>query len=88
MVEIAGRTDIPVARGAGAPLLRKPITAAYAHGENGLAGVAFPEPTTRPVEQSAPDLTYKVVSSHPGEVSIIAVGPLTNVATALRALRI
>src|SRR5262245_16291783 len=35
MVEIAGRTDIPVARGAKAPLVRRLVTAAYAHGENG-----------------------------------------------------
>lgn len=85
MVEIAGRTDIPVARGASGPLMRKLVTAAYAHGENGLAGVAFPEPTTKPVEQSAADLIYRIASSHPGEVSIIAIGPLTNVAAALRA---
>ncbi|HEV2178240.1 MAG TPA: nucleoside hydrolase [Terriglobia bacterium] len=85
MVEIAGRTDIPVARGASAPLMRKLVTATYAHGENGLAGVVFPEPTTKPVEQSAAELIYQVASRHPGEVSIIAIGPLTNVATALRA---
>ena len=85
MVEIAGRTDIPVARGANGPLMRKLITASYAHGENGLAGVAFPEPTTKPVEQSAAELIFRIASSHPGEVSIIAIGPLTNVATALRA---
>jgi hypothetical protein len=47
MVEIAGRTDIPVAAGAKAPLLRRLVTAAYAHGENGLGGAVFPEPTTR-----------------------------------------
>lgn len=85
MVEIAGRTDIPVAQGASGPLMRKLVTAAYVHGENGLAGVAFPEPTTKPVEQSAAELIYKIANSHPGELSIIALGPLTNVATALRA---
>lgn len=85
MVEVAGRTDIPVARGASGPLMRKLITAAYAHGENGLAGVVFPEPTTRPVEQPAAELIYQIASRHPGEVSIITIGPLTNVATALLA---
>ena len=48
MVEIAGRTDIPVAAGAKAPLLRRLVTAAYAHGENGLGGAVFPEPKTKP----------------------------------------
>lgn len=85
MVEIAGRTDIPVARGASAPLMRKLITATYAHGENGLAGVDFPAPSTQPVEQSAAEIIFRIASSHPGEVSIIAIGPLTNVATALDA---
>ena len=45
MVEIAGRTDIPVAAGARVPLMRRLVTAAYAHGENGLGGAVFPEPT-------------------------------------------
>src|SRR6478609_5510230 len=53
MVEIAGRTDIPVAVGAKAPLLRRLVTAAYAHGENGLGGAVFPEPTIKPVPQPA-----------------------------------
>src|SRR5882724_6838437 len=44
MVEIAGRTDIPVAAGARAPLMRRLVTATYAHGENGLGGAVFPEP--------------------------------------------
>lgn len=85
MVEIAGRTDVPVAAGASGPLMRKLITAAYAHGENGLAGVAFPEPRTKPAPESAPEMIHRIVSGHPGEVSIIAIGPLTNVATAVRA---
>src|SRR5215472_14354182 len=38
MVEIAGRSDIPVAAGAKAPLMRRLVTATYAHGENGLGG--------------------------------------------------
>src|SRR5438045_452866 len=51
MVEIAGRTDIPVAAGARAPLLRRLVTATYAHGENGLGGAGFPEPTSKPASE-------------------------------------
>ena len=47
MVEIAGRPDIPVAAGAKVPLVRRLVTAAYAHGENGLGGAVFPEPKTK-----------------------------------------
>ncbi len=85
MVEVADRTDIPVAEGARAPLARRLVTAAYVHGNNGLDGVEFPAPKTKPVDEPAAEIIHRIVSRSPGEVSIIAVGPLTNVATALRA---
>jgi pyrimidine-specific ribonucleoside hydrolase len=83
MVEIAGRTDIPVAAGARAPLARRLVTAAYAHGENGLGGAVFPEPKIKPVAQPAAELIRQIVRKYPGEVTLIPVGPLTNIATAL-----
>lgn len=83
LVEIAGRTDIPVAAGARAPLLRRLVTATYAHGENGLGGAVFPDPTTKPVPQPAAELIREIVRKHPGEVSLITLGPLTSIATAL-----
>jgi len=83
MVEVAGRTDIPVAAGAKAPLLRHLVTAAYAHGENGLGGAVFPEPKTKPVDEPAAEFIRTIVRKHPGDVTLITVGPLTNVATAL-----
>ena len=83
MVEIAGRTDIPVAAGAKGPLLRRLVTAAYAHGENGLEGAVFPEPKIKPVAEPAAELIRQIVRKYPGEVTLIPVGPLTNIATAL-----
>lgn len=83
MVEIAERKDIPVAAGAKSPLLRRLVTAAYAHGENGLGGAVFPEPTIKPVAQPAADLIRSIVRKYPKEVTLITVGPLTNVAAAL-----
>jgi inosine-uridine nucleoside N-ribohydrolase len=83
MVEIAGRTDIPVAAGAKAPLLRRLVTAAYAHGENGLGGAVFPEPTLKPVAEPAAELIRSVIKKYPKDVTLITVGPLTNVAAAL-----
>jgi inosine-uridine nucleoside N-ribohydrolase len=85
MVEIAGRTDIPVAAGARVPLLRRLVTAAYAHGENGLGGAVFPEPKIKPVATPAAEFIRQIVRRYPGEVTLITVGPLTNVATALNA---
>jgi inosine-uridine nucleoside N-ribohydrolase len=84
LVEIAGRTDIPVAAGASLPLTRRLITASYVHGEDGLGGVNFPPPRTKPVAESATEIIRRIVRAHPGEITIVAVGPLTNIATALR----
>src|SRR5712671_5348068 len=83
MVEIAGRADIPVAVGAKAPLMRRLVTAAYAHGENGLGGAVFPEPKIHPVNQPAAELIRQIVRRFPGEVTLLTIGPLTNIATAL-----
>jgi len=85
MVEIAGRTDIPVAAGAKAPLVRRLVTATYVHGQNGLDGVVFPEPKIKPVAEPAAELIRRIIRKHPGEVTLITLGPLTNIATALRA---
>ena len=84
MVEIAGRTDIPVAAGAKAPVMRRLVTAAYAHGENGLGGAVFPEPRIKPVPQPASEFIREIVRKYPHEVSLITLGPLTNVAAALQ----
>jgi inosine-uridine nucleoside N-ribohydrolase len=83
MVEIAGRTAIPVAAGAKAPLVRRLVTAAYAHGENGLGGAVFPEPKIKPVSEPAAEFIRQVVRKYPGEVTLITIGPQTNVAAAL-----
>jgi len=83
MVEIAGRTDIPVAVGAKGPLVRRLVTAAYAHGENGLGGAVFPEPKIKPIAQPAAEFIRDVIRKYPGELTLIPIGPLTNIATAL-----
>jgi len=85
LVEIAGRTDVPVAAGASHPLVRNLITASYVHGNNGLAGVDFPAPKIKAVAETATEIIRRIVRANPGEITIVAVGPLTNVATALRA---
>ncbi len=83
MVEIAGRTDIPVAPGASAPLMRRLVTATYVHGENGLGGAVFPEPRTKPVAIPASEMIREIIRKYPNEVTLITLGPLTNVALAL-----
>lgn len=84
MVEVAGRTDIPVAAGAATPLVRSLITASYVHGNNGLGGADFPEPKLKPVAEPASGVIRRLVHDNPEEITIVAIGPLTNVALALK----
>jgi inosine-uridine nucleoside N-ribohydrolase len=72
-LEIGGRSDIPVAAGADAPLRRELRTAAHVHGETGLDGPELPEPSARTVEADPG------VWLQPGVV-LVATAPLTNVA--------
>jgi len=84
LVKISGRADIPVTAGASSPLIRKLIDAAYAHGNNGLAGVDFPPARLRPVKEVASHLICRLVRENAGNIDILGIGPLTNIALALR----
>jgi purine nucleosidase len=83
LLELAGREEIPLAAGAHRPLSRPLRDAAYAHGNNGLNGIHLPPGRKRPVEQHAVDLIIELSRKYPGEITLVAVGPLTNVALAL-----
>ncbi len=80
VLEIAGRTDIPVAAGAAAPLRRPLRTAAHVHGETGLDGPELPEPSAAPLDVHAADLLAETIE--PGVV-LVPTGPLTNMALLL-----
>lgn len=84
LLELAGRTEIPVARGCASPLLSVPVEAADVHGENGLGGVILPVPQKRPLDLHAVDVIIEKVMAAPGEIVLVAIGPLTNLALALR----
>jgi len=79
-LEIAGRSDIPVAAGAEAPLRRELRTAAHVHGETGLDGPELHEPSSRPVGGPAADFLAELME--PGVV-LVPTAPLTNVALLL-----
>jgi inosine-uridine nucleoside N-ribohydrolase len=83
IVEVAGRTDIPVALGAERPLMRTAISARPYHGANGFGNVVRPEPKNKLVNQHAMDLIISRVKASPGAISILSLGPLTNIALAL-----
>jgi inosine-uridine nucleoside N-ribohydrolase len=84
LLELAGRTDIPVARGCDRPLIRQPFNAAFVHGDNGLGGLQLPEPRIQPLAEHAIDVIIEKVMAAPKEITLVAIGPLTNIALALR----
>lgn len=85
LLALAEREDIPVARGASKPLRRDLIIADYVHGESGLDGADLPEPTVPYSDQKALDLWADILRDSQEKVTIVATGPLTNVAIFLLA---
>ncbi|MFG3552544.1 nucleoside hydrolase [Streptomyces sp. NPDC047725] len=85
VLEVAGRTDIPVAAGAGTTLRGDTLSeAAFVHGDGGLGGVSLPEPTAPLDRRHAVDLIIDTARQAGGELDILATAPLTNLALALR----
>jgi purine nucleosidase len=81
---VAGITNVPIAAGCDRPLLRTLVTAPRTHGESGLDGPSFGEPTVSVADAHAVDLIIDLVMESPGEISLVPTGPLTNIAMALR----
>lgn len=75
--------DVPVAAGAAHPLQREPRTAGHVHGDTGLGRLVLAEAGGALTEEHAVDLIIRtVLASAPGELTLIALGPLTNLALA------
>jgi inosine-uridine nucleoside N-ribohydrolase len=84
LVEFAGHPEIPVAHGADRPLDRRlDGVADFVHGANGLGDVALPDPIHPPDPRPAAQFIVETVMTHPGEITLVPVGPLTNIALAL-----
>ncbi|HET6642002.1 MAG TPA: nucleoside hydrolase [Gaiellaceae bacterium] len=79
VLEFVGRDDVDVAAGADRPLVREPFVAAYVHGETGLDGPDLPPPRGLPVDRHAVDFLAERVAG----TTLVATGPLTNVALLL-----
>jgi purine nucleosidase len=82
LVEYANRLDIPVAAGALRPLVRTQLTARFAHGGNGFGDIQIPQTRAKLVSQHAADLIIDRVKRKPNRYTILAIGPLTNLAIA------
>ena len=83
ILELAGRTDIPVFSGAIRPMVRPLVTAEHVHGKTGLDGPELPEPTMPLQEEDAVDFIIRTLREHPAQsVTLCPVGPLTNIGLA------
>ncbi|CAN6563859.1 hypothetical protein EV1_025635 [Malus domestica] len=84
LLEVAGRTDIPVAEGSHVTITKgtKLRIADFVHGADGLGNQNFPPPKGKPIEQSAAAFLVEQASLYPGKVTVVALGPLTNIALA------
>ncbi|HID4047707.1 TPA: ribonucleoside hydrolase RihC [Pluralibacter gergoviae] len=77
------QADVPVARGASAPLLRPPRDAAYVHGESGMEGYDFVEHQRTILEKPALLAMRDALMQAPEPMTLVAIGPLTNIALLL-----
>lgn len=75
--------DAKIAKGANGPLMRPLVTAAEVHGESGLEGATLPEPTLVQLETGAVETMINILNDSDEKVTLIATGPLTNVAELL-----
>ncbi len=81
VVELVGRENVWVARGLANPLARDPIRATNFHGKDGLGDSRLPLPQLKPRKNGALDqLSFELASARNRELTIIATGPLTNIA--------
>jgi inosine-uridine nucleoside N-ribohydrolase len=84
MVSLANRCDVLVAAGAQHPLFQKLITAEFWHGKNGLADVQLPPSKCKADVRWGPDLIIEMVHAAPHEITLVPIGPLTNIALAIQ----
>ncbi len=78
-----GTTEVPVHRGASRPLVRPHVDAAYVHGTNGLGNADLPASVRTIGGDRGPAAIVRLATSRPGELTLVCVGPLTNLAIAL-----
>jgi purine nucleosidase len=84
VLELSNASHVPVARGTSLPMVGPLLASDHVHGVSGLGNANLPEPRVKPVPQHAIDYLIERFLAEPGEISLFAIGPLTNVALAIR----
>jgi purine nucleosidase len=83
VLELAGRTDIEVAIGRTVPLVRPLETTPETHGPRGIGYAELPTPSRAVSERHGVDLLIDEIRRRPGEITLVTLGPLTNLAVAV-----
>lgn len=83
VLDLLGATEVPVFRGASRPLVRALFTAAHAHGSNGVGGATLQSSARQVEDLKGPAAIIAHARKRPGEITLICLGPLTNLAIAL-----
>ena len=83
ILDLVGQ-DVPVYPGCARPLVNQPLSAAYVHGEDGLGDAGIPASKRKAEKKQAAQALVDIANENPGEISLIAIGPLTNLATAVQ----
>jgi purine nucleosidase len=84
VLELVHAEHIPLAKGCELPLVQPSLLAPETHGDTGLGYAKLPEPRIKPISQHGCDFLIEKILSNPGEMTLVAIGPLTNVAWAIR----
>jgi len=84
VLELGRASHIPVAKGSVLPLIQPLRASAHVHGESGVGNAQLPEPQAKPVPGHAVDYLIERVLAEPNEISIFPIGPMTNIAMAIR----
>ena len=84
VASFVGARDVPVTAGSAGPLLRPALHAGHVHGDSGLGGAVLPPPARAVEDGHAIDYIIDTVGAAPGEITLVATGPMTNIGLALR----
>ncbi|MBI3746591.1 MAG: nucleoside hydrolase [Chloroflexi bacterium] len=83
VLELAGRTDVPVHAGAAAPLVKPLVTTEETHGPRGIGHARLAVPAREPASDDAAGAIVRLARDRPGEIRLVTLGPVTNLARAL-----
>ena len=84
ILELIGRTDIPVAKGMSEPMVRPVAKDPFTHGADGLANANLPDPKMPLCDKHAVNLIIDLVKDNPNEVTLVCTAPLSNIGMALK----